>query len=100
MGWAGAAAGWVALGGRVGAFAALGGAVVVPPTIDVYVSTFAGRLGQLLGSVQAPQLDGSDQTAAMTVNSLRPIFGRYVTLRVNSFGSWSMVDEVGVRVLP
>jgi peptidoglycan/LPS O-acetylase OafA/YrhL len=78
----------------------LGGAVVVPPTIDVYVSNVAGRLGQLLGSVQAPQLDGSDQTATMTVNSPRPIFGRYVTLRVNTFGSWSMVDEVGVRVLP
>jgi hypothetical protein len=78
----------------------LGGAVVVPPTIDVYVSNAAGQLGQLLGSAQAPQLDVADQTATITVNGTQPIEGRYVTLRVNSFGSWSMVDEVAVRALP
>ena len=78
----------------------LGGAVVVPPTIDVYVSNAAGQLGRLLGSAQAPQLDLTDQTATVTVNGTQPIQGRYVTVRVNSFGSWSMVDEVAVRALP
>jgi hypothetical protein len=78
----------------------LSGAVVVPPTIEVYVSATPGQLGQLLGASQAPQLDRSDQVATVTVTGSQPIVGQYVTLRVNSFGSWSMVDEVGVRALP
>lgn len=78
----------------------LGGGVVVPPTVDVYVSDVPGKLGTHLGTAHAPPIDLSPQTSTITVRGREPLRGQYATVRVTSFGSWTMVDEIGVTALP
>jgi hypothetical protein len=77
----------------------LGGAVTLPTSIDVYVSSVPGQLGQKLGTVEAPPLDPTDQTFGLTVTGVKPISGDVITLVINAIGDWNMTDEIAATAL-